>query len=156
MVEIRPISTKDDEQVREMITHILEKEFPEDRGHFGEDIQNVSKHYSGKGDGFFVAVAKDKIVGTVGVKRDDDRNALLRRIFVHPSYRKKKIGLKLIQEAIDFCKKQGYNEIVFKTTSRMGAAIQLCEANGFHRRATIELAGLNLFKFTKYLGKDGD
>ncbi|OGW69297.1 MAG: hypothetical protein A2036_00570 [Omnitrophica bacterium GWA2_50_21] len=152
MILIRPASSADDKSVKDLIMAILEKEFPaEERTFFGNDIQNVSKTYAGDGDRFFVACDGDQIVGTTGIKREDERNALLRRIFVRDDYRGKRIAFQLIQNAIEFCKKRGYDEVIFKTTSRMQNAINLCEANGFIKRATVHLGGLDLFKFTFHI-----
>ncbi len=158
MITIRPVSPSDDQQVKELILSILEKEFPaeEEKAYLSTDIENVSKNYSSDGENFFVACKDKAIVGTVGIKREDERNALLRRIFVSPEYRRKKIGFQLIQHAIVFCKEEGYGEIIFKTTSRMKDAISLCEASGFVKKATIRLSGLDLFKFTVHLDKNNN
>jgi len=135
-----------------MIARVLESEFSDaESGFFGNDIERVSENYAGEGETFFVATDGNRIVGTAGIKREDDRQAMLRRIFVDPDYRKRRIGSQLIDKAVSFCKGQGYDEIIFKTTSRMSDAIRMCEANGFTKRAQIELAGLDLLKFTLYL-----
>ena len=152
---IRLVKQADDQEVKEVILAILEEEFPaEERAFLSTDIENVSKSYSSNGEVFFVACDDGAIIGTVGIKREDERNALLRRIFVKSDYRGKKIGFQLIQRAIQFCQEKGYGEIIFKTTSRMKDAIRLCEANGFVRKATIQLGDLDLFKFTIHLNKD--
>ena len=154
-ITIRPVSVGDDTQVKDLIVGIVEKEFPpEERDFLSSDIESVSKNYSREGESFFVACQDRKIVGTVGIKREDERNAMLRRIFVRPEFRGQKIGYQLIQRAIQFCKEKGYEEIIFKTTSRMQNAIALCEANGFAKKATIRLGDLDLFKFAICLDKN--
>ncbi len=152
MIKIRTAKERDDKVIKELIVGILEEEFPqEEKALFGSDIENVSKTYAGDGSSFLVACDGEQIVGTVGIKREDERNALLRRIFVKHDYRRRSIAKQLIQHAIDFCRQEGYEEIVFKTTSRMENAIRLCQANGFAKKATIHLGGLDLFKFTLHL-----
>jgi len=154
MIEIRSVTEKEDAQVREMIASILESEFlPEEKAFFSTDIEHVSRNYAGNGEVFFIARDQNKIVGTVGIKREDERVSLLRRVFVRPEYRGRKIGSQLITRAIEFCQREGYEEMVFKTTSRMKEAIKLCEANGFTKKMRIELGGLELLKFTIYLGR---
>ncbi len=152
MIHIRPATGIDDKSVKDLILGILEKEFStEEKTFFGNDIKNVSKTYAGDGDCFFVACDGEKIIGTAGIKREDERNALLRRIFVRDDYRGKRIAFQLIQNAIVFCKERGYEEVIFKTTSRMQNAINLCQANGFVKRATVHLGGLDLLKFTFHI-----
>ena len=102
-ITIHRVTKKDDEAVKAMIAGILDKEFPaEERLYLSEGIENVSENYSHRGEAFFAAFASGKIVGTVGIKQEDERSALLRRIFVKPDYRGKRIGSRLIQKAIHF------------------------------------------------------
>lgn len=152
MITVRRAIEKDDEAIREMIASITETELPEqDRSYIGPDVREVSKFYAGQGEAFFVAVDGEQVVGTVGVKQEDDRVALMRRIFVRPQYRKQRVGTRLIEKVVSFCSEMGYEEIIFKTTSRMKEAGALCEANHFLRRAAIQLGELELFKFTRAL-----
>ena len=115
------------------------------------DLENIEDSYSKLGEAFFVGCNNAGVIGTVGVKREDERTAFIRRIFVHPKYRGKKIGSKLMDRAIEFCREVGYQEIVFKTTSKMTGAISLCLHKGFVERAKIELGGIELLKFTLFI-----
>jgi GNAT superfamily N-acetyltransferase len=71
-------------------------------------------------------------------------------MFVSPDYRGQKIGSKLVERALQFCEEVGY-EFVFRTTSRMTQAIELCKKNGFVQRAKIQLGPIELFKFVRPL-----
>lgn len=154
IVSIRAVQREDDEPVRKLVTAILQREFrEEERALLNSDLDSVSSNYQGQDEIFLVACDGPQIVGTVGIKREDQRRALLRRVFVEQQYRKKKIGFQLVQKAIDFCSDRGYEEIIFKTTSRMKDAIRLCQDLGFVRKATVPLGSLELFKFTLSLKK---
>jgi len=115
-----------------------------------EDVECIEKAYGGIGEAFFVAVENQshKIVGTVAIKKEDGRVALLRRLFVAPTHRNLKIGKRLIDRALEFCREVGYEEVVFKTTSRMSGAIELCRKNGFAQRAHIVLGPVELIKLS--------
>ncbi|MDD5084533.1 MAG: GNAT family N-acetyltransferase [Candidatus Omnitrophica bacterium] len=148
-MEIRPFHQGDNDEVVNLVVSIMKAEFPRDEKAFPiDDLKNITASYGGKSERFFVATSGREIVGTVGVKREDGRTAMLRRIFVKPSHRRQKIGLTLIRKAIDFCRENGYETVVFKTTSRMSRAIQLCERNGFREKARIDLGGVELLKFS--------
>lgn len=149
MVHIRRFEPEDNEAVKKLITQIMDEEFPEDKSAFmAADLDSVEESYGGAGEAFFVAEDGNRIVGTVGVKREDPGIALLRRIFVAPAYRNRKIGLQLVQGAIEFCQTAGYRELVFKTTSRMIGAIGLVKKVGFQSRAKIPVGPVELLKFT--------
>lgn len=149
MVKIRRVEGTDSEAVKELILKIMDEEFHEDKAAFSTaDIDRLAEAYGGLGEAFFVAENSGHIVGTVGVKREDDRNAFLRRIFVAPAYRKKRIGSELIKRAIDFCHEVGYQELIFKTTSHMKGACELVQNHGFHLRAKVPMGQLELLKFS--------
>ncbi|MBI3306342.1 MAG: GNAT family N-acetyltransferase, partial [Candidatus Omnitrophica bacterium] len=84
----------------------------------------------------------------------DDRVALMRRLFVDAAYRNQQIGMNLIDRVFQFCKEVGYQEIIFKTTSRMEGAAKLCKKRGFLPRAKLNLGAIELLKFSLSL-RDG-
>ena len=149
MVKIRRVETTDTEAVKQLITQIMDAEFQEDKAAFATaDLDHLLESYGALGEAFFVAENGKSIVGTVGVKKEDDRVAFLRRIFVAPAYRKKRIGLELLKRAIEFSQEVGYQELIFKTTSRMKGACELVRRHGFNLRAKIPMGRLELLKFS--------
>lgn len=135
----------------DLICTIMDREFHDAKHAYPtEDVECIEKAYGGIGEAFFVAVDSQtqKVVGTVAIKKEDDRVALLRRLFVAPTHRKLKIGKRLIDRALDFCREVGYEEVIFKTTSKMSGAIELCRKNGFAQRAHIILGPIELLKLS--------
>lgn len=152
-VQIRPFQTSDEQNIKSLIDGIMTHEFPQSRGAYpATDLGNISTAYGDNGECFFVATDRNRIVGTVAIKKEDERIALLRRLFVDPQYRKKQIGARLLDSATQFCKKNGYQEMVFRTSSKMDGAINLCKKKGFHQRAKLEIGGSELLKFVLFLG----
>ena len=149
---------KDDETaVVDLITGIMDREFHDAKHAYPtEDVECIEKAYGGIGEAFFVAVdnKSQRVVGTVAIKKEDDRVALLRRLFVAPTHRNLKIGKRLIDRALEFCREVGYEEVVFKTTSKMSGAIDLCRKNGFTQRAHIVLGPVELIKLSLSLRED--
>lgn len=151
-VTIRKYKSGDEPAIKSMITAIMGREFREDQGAYPtEDLESIEKSYGKLGDVFFVAEAGSKVVGTVAIKKEDDRIALLRRLFVDTDYRNQRLGVKLIDRALEYCREVGYQELVFRTTSRMEGAIRLCQKKGFVQRAKIQLGDFELLKFTLHL-----
>jgi len=158
MITIRRSAKQDESAVVDLITGIMDKEFHDAKHAYPiEDVECIDKAYGGIGEAFFVAIDNqtNKVVGTVAVKKEDERVALLRRLFVAPSHRNQKIGKRMIDRALEFCREVGYQEIVFKTTSKMSSAIDLCVKNGFTQRAHIVLGPVELIKLALGLGGNG-
>lgn len=149
MIMVRRFALGDAAPVIELITQIMSQEFGEAKAAYPtEDIQNIQTSYGALGEAFLVASDEDKIVGTIGVKKEDDRVALMRRLFVASAYRRRNIGRQLIENAVQFCGEVGYQEVVFKTTSKMVQAIELCKKCGFVQRAKLQLGPIELLKFS--------
>ncbi len=149
MITIRRYSPGDETQVKHLVTEIMNGEFHDSKAAYPtDDIENINRTYGGLGEAFFVACDEDKVIGTVGIKKEDDRIALLRRLFVALPYRNQQLGLKLIDRALQFCAEVGYEEVIFKTTSAMKRAVEICKKRGFVQRAKLKLGQSELLKFS--------
>ena len=149
MVQIRRFESQDAEAIKRLINQIMDGEFRDEKAAFSQDdLNSLQDSYGDLGEAFFVAEDGKKLIGTVGVKREDDRIALIRRVFVAPEYRNKQIGLRLLSRALEFCREVGYRELIFKTTSRMSGSIELVRKLGFQSRAKVPLGKVELLKFS--------
>ena len=151
MISIRRSTKEDEVAVVDLIGDIMNSEFHDAKHAYPtEDVECIEKAYGGIGEAFFVAVDNHshKVVGTVAIKKEDGRTALLRRLFVASTHRNLKIGKRLIDRALEFCREVGYEEVIFKTTSKMSGAIDLCRKNGFIQRAHIVLGPIELIKLS--------
>lgn len=104
------------------------------------DMSDVTSVYlSDPDNNFWVAECKGKVVGTIAIVKKDkasfDKNvkkvAWLRRMFVHPSYRRRGIARDLLNSSIEFCRRQGYDAIELITTEVNEHARQLYRHAGF-------------------------
>lgn len=59
------------------------------------------------------------------------RYAELKRLFVYPEARGRRVARVLIREAIGRAREQGYDEVVLDTLGRMTAAVSLYKSEGF-------------------------
>ncbi len=148
MIAIRRICSEDERAVKSLISDIMNEEFKDSAAAYPtDDLDQIEKVYGGLGEAFFVATDSKRVIGTVAVKKEDGRIALMRRLFVSKDYRNRQIGVKLIERVLQFCEECGYDEIIFKTTSRMEGAIKLCQKKGFAQRAKLQLGPMELLKF---------
>lgn len=149
MVSIRRFTPEDEKPIKDLIVAVMNEEFHDSKAAYPtDDLDQIQKVYHGLGEAFFVAVDGKKIIGTVAVKKEDERVALMRRLFVSRDYRNQKIGVKLIDHVLNFCDEVGYDEIIFKTTSRMEGANKLCQKKGFIQRAKLAIGPVELLKFS--------
>ena len=145
---IRPSQPTDTPQIVDLVSGILGREFPGDQQAYpAEDLERIAEHYQGPGSTFLVAEENRRIVGTCGVKREDAKTAILRRLFVDPTWRSQGVGRLLLKQALEFCRAQGFREVVIRTSANMEQAIRLCRSLGFKEQGRWRLGGVILVRF---------
>jgi len=150
---IRKITKKDQSKVKELIQSIMTEEYPsEKQAYADDDLRDILATYGGAQDVFFVSELDGDIIGTVGIKADTAQCALMRRLFLGKKFRGKGYGLKLVEEAISFCRESGYKSIAFRTTDRMEGAISLCKKMRFSEAEKIDLGGFRIYKYVYQIG----
>ena len=146
VIKIRQISQQDNNEVKNLISKIMEDEFIESAlSYTTDDLDNTCDHYNGKHEVFYLAEGGGRIVGTVGIKNDGAHNALLRRLFLKKEFRGKGYGSKLVIHALDFCRKAGYKKVLFRGTNSMAAAYKTCLKNGFLEKDILVLPHVKMF-----------
>lgn len=143
---IRSFEKKDSAAVKELISSIMSHEFPEEQKAYQyEDLDSIAETYGKLREKFLVAVEGSTVAGTVGIKEDSEKVALLRRLFVHHSHRERGVGSMLVDTALDFCKMNGYKYVNFRATSKMKAAIELlCKKKAFVKKDSCPFAGIEI------------
>lgn len=148
-IVIRTVKNSDVPKVLKLIKGILESEFGKEAAVYPQiDLYDLENSYGGTRDCFLVAEKDGDIVGTTAVKEEDEKVALLRRVFVDPKYRGKGYGLVLIDKAIDFCKKKNYRRISFQGTSRMATALNLCRKKGFQEVDRVAMEDFEIIRYS--------
>ncbi|MEE9525866.1 MAG: GNAT family N-acetyltransferase [Candidatus Woesearchaeota archaeon] len=130
MIKIRGYQEKDTESIIKLVHEILFEVFNAEARNI-EDLKNIKKEYFEKKGVFYVAEDDGKIVGTIAAEKETDRIARLKRMFVKKEYRKQKLGQRLLDQLLEFCKKKGYEKIILSTYPQMKAAIEFYKKNGF-------------------------
>jgi GNAT superfamily N-acetyltransferase len=121
------------EQVVMLITQVLKDQHVISKGVDivdDEDLFHIADIYTGRGR-FWLAVANDKVIGTVAIREIDKDTAKLNRMFVLTEYHGKGVGPALLQRAIAFAKQQGFTEIILNTHHLMHRAHRFYEKHGF-------------------------
>jgi GNAT superfamily N-acetyltransferase len=72
------------------------------------DLLHIEDHYLCPGSTFRVLLDGDELIGSVAVKRADDGEAELKRVFLDEAYRGRGLGKKLSLWAHAWAREQGY------------------------------------------------
>lgn len=143
--KIIPFSEKYRDQVRQVVLGVLEEYGFNYHPVWDSDLDRISEVYSGR-SGFWVAIVRDTVVGTCALLEVSSDTAQLKRMYVLPAYRGKRIGLTLLQRVVDSANQSGFRKVTLDTTPTMTRAIELYERFGFEKAR--EEKGRVLYRLT--------
>ncbi len=126
MLQIIPYQKRQEEGIRALIKEISEE--------FTEPISSSNSSSKKKiFDKYWVAENDGLVIGTIGVIKLKDKNAILKSMFVKQEYRGKKYGVSrlLLQTAIDWSKKEQINNIPLGTMTQFKAGQKFYIKNSF-------------------------
>ncbi|PSL43800.1 MarR family transcriptional regulator with acetyltransferase activity [Chitinophaga niastensis] len=89
--------------------------------------------YNPAKDRIFLATVDNQIVGAVAILGSSRHLAQLRWFIIHPDYRGRGLGKKLLEQALDFCREKHYQKVYLMTTSMQETAIALYKRAGFRK-----------------------
>jgi ribosomal protein S18 acetylase RimI-like enzyme len=98
----------------------------------------------------------NRVVGSVAVKKANENQMELLRMYVDNTLRRQGIASKLIYTAEQFAKEHGYSEMILHTSSLQWAAHKLYERNGYtqyHIKPASPIAPVSIYSYKKQLTK---
>jgi ribosomal protein S18 acetylase RimI-like enzyme len=126
-------------ETREQIESVrgLFREYAEAIGHcecfqgFAGEVEGLPGEYASPGGQLLLAEAGSRPVGCVALRKLDDGVCEMKRLFVRPELRSRKLGRQLATTIIAAAGKLGYRTMRLDTLSSMTAARALYQSLGF-------------------------
>jgi ribosomal protein S18 acetylase RimI-like enzyme len=104
------------------------------------DVDNADTAYGDRAV-FLCAIADAAIIGTGAIKRLDDRECEMTRMFVGPAYRGRGVGCAIADELTRFARGAGYDRIRLSSNNALAASHRLYERLGFQHVSPWEPGG---------------
>lgn len=145
---IRPFQRDDAPAVRRLIESVWHEHFHDHPDSFVRDfiysrlsdVENADTVYTDRAL-FLCAIAEGAIVGTGAIKRFDDRECEMVRMFVAPIYRGRGIARMIADDLISFAGNAGYDRIRLSSNNALTASHRLYENMGFQLTASWDPGG---------------
>ena len=141
MYFIRPIQTKDDPQIAQVIREVS-KEYglATDAGFAVSDpiLDQMSEVYHHPNSQYWVIVdQQDNVLGGGGIAPllGDSTLLEIQKMYFLPVLRGQGFAKKLLQQCFDFAKAQGFHDCYLETTATLKEAVTLYERLGFQHLA---------------------
>ncbi|MEP6802987.1 MAG: GNAT family N-acetyltransferase [Flavobacterium sp.] len=134
--QIIPIENKFSNEIVDLILNIQQKEFNvaitiEDQ----PDLLDIQNFYYKGGGHFWGTFVNDEFVGTIALVKFSDNQAAIRKMFVKKEFRGKEFSIaqQLLDTLIDYCQKNGIDDLYLGTITVLEAALRFYERNDFVR-----------------------
>ena len=142
MIRIVPFAAQHTEGVGTLIVSIQRDEFGfpitlEEQ----PDLQVIPAYYQRGAGNFWVALADEKVIGTVALLDIGNQQGALRKMFVHADYRGREHGVsaRLVETLFEWARGHDVKEVFLGTTEKFRAAHRFYERNGFQLIASEDL-----------------
>lgn len=99
---------------------------------YDEELEHLEEKYGFPYGRLYLAYDNGKLAGCIGLKRIDEYNCEMKRLYVRPEFRGQQIGDRLIQKIIDEARQIGYQSMLLDTLPFLQSAVHLYKKYGFY------------------------
>lgn len=100
--------------------------------HYDEEIKHLETKYGEPCGRLYLAYYDGELAGCVGLRKIDEQNCEMKRLYVRPCFRGKRIGNQLIQKIIEEAKEIGYSHMLLDTLPFLESAVYMYKKYGFY------------------------
>lgn len=96
------------------------------------ELKHLTDKYGLPDGRLYIVKVENEVAGCIGLRKIDDKNCEMKRLYVRPAFRGHKIAKKLVEMIINDAKKIGYKSMLLDTLPFLDGAIHLYEKFGFY------------------------
>lgn len=99
---------------------------------YGEELRHLEAKYGPPGGRLYLAYWDGALAGCIGLRRIDDRNCEMKRLYVRPAFQGKHIGVSLAERVIADAREVGYAHMLLDTFPFLDRAVGMYRKLGFY------------------------
>lgn len=99
---------------------------------YDEEIKHLEIKYGKPYGSLYLAYYDGELAGCIGLRKIDEQNCEMKRLYVRPKFRGKRIGNQLIQKIIEDAKQIGYSHMLLDTLPFLESALYMYKKYGFY------------------------
>lgn len=99
---------------------------------YDAELQHLEEKYGLPDGRLYLACWDGTVAGCIGLRKIDGQNCEMKRLYVKPEYRGKRIGDKLVQQIIADAKEIGYSHMLLDTLPFLEGALHIYRKCGFY------------------------
>lgn len=117
--------------------------------HYDEELAHLDVKYGMPNGRLYIAFYDEELAGCIGLRKIDEQNCEMKRLYVRPAFRGKHIGSELVQRIIRDAKEIGYSHILLDTLPFLEHAIHMYQTCGFYKISSYNNSPLNTSIYMK-------
>lgn len=98
---------------------------------YEEELAHPEEKYGPPDGRLYVAYCDGKPAGCIGLRKIDDQNCEMKRLYVRPEFRGKRVGCLLVERILADARRIGYSHMLLDTLPFLHSAIRLYRKYGF-------------------------
>lgn len=99
---------------------------------YDEEVAHMDLKYGLPSGRLYLAYYDDELAGCIGLRKIDEENCEMKRLYVRPKFRGKQIGNTLVEAILSDARKIGYSNILLDTFPFLKSAIHMYKKYGFY------------------------
>lgn len=100
--------------------------------HYGAELDDLRSKYGLPDGRLYLARADGKPAGCVALRKLDDKTCEMKRLYVRPQFRRKRIGAALVNRLLSDAREIGYQYMNLDTLPMLTTAIHMYRRLGFY------------------------
>ena len=99
---------------------------------YDDELEHLEKKYGLPYGRLYLAYYDNKLAGCIGLRKVDEYNCEMKRLYVRPEFRGKHIGDVLVKQIVKDAKEIGYSHMLLDTLPFLKSAIHMYKKYGFY------------------------
>ncbi|OOM15833.1 GNAT family N-acetyltransferase [Clostridium saccharobutylicum] len=99
---------------------------------YDSELEHLSDKYGLPYGRLYIVKVENEVAGCIGLRKIDDENCEMKRLYVRPEFRGHKIANKLVETIINDARRIGYRSMLLDTLPFLEGAIHLYKKFGFY------------------------
>ena len=99
---------------------------------YSDEMEHLESKYGLPEGRLYLVYCDEELAGWIGLGKIDNQNCEMKRLYVRPKFRGRKVGNLLVEKIIDDAKKIGYSHMLLDTLPFLKSAIHMYKKYGFY------------------------
>lgn len=100
--------------------------------HYSEELRHLDAKYGPPNGRLYLAYCDGELAGCIGLRKLDSQSCEMKRLYVRPAFRGKRIGILLINKILSDAREIGYSHVLLDTLPFLESAIRMYKRFGFY------------------------